>query len=324
MSILLPVFYGHGQFSPLISGRLDSLCISYKDSGMKGILFIQQGPEILFQRTYGYSDKEQHYPVDDYTKIESEGFKDVLLSYAIMALESQGKLNLQDSMVMFYPDCSGNFKKVSVKQLLMHVSGIDDRSIRKQYLIENKSDIFKALNSKKSFVFVPDSAYLYSEIGLFILKDIIEKLTQKNWTEFITETILKPGGLVHSSFQVKKNSGKNLMDDPTEFVTNLVDLKKFYYAVNENIFLTPSLTARSFDIPVPLKRTAFQTQPHTLCRIAGETNPETRVIFHYSSSISYLIYPAKKVLVIQVNFMKSNKVQKQALHEILHKLRIME
>jgi CubicO group peptidase (beta-lactamase class C family) len=102
-----------------------------------------------------------------------------------------------------------DFKKVKVKQLAQHNSGIDSPidpvedtpCLKKYQQIEDKLSNLNGMDGrkkltdivlKKKAMYKPGSKFEYSNWGYGILGAIIEKLTKKHYSEIIDEEIMQP------------------------------------------------------------------------------------------------------------------------------------
>jgi CubicO group peptidase (beta-lactamase class C family) len=102
-----------------------------------------------------------------------------------------------------------DLKKVKVKQLALHNSGIDSpndnveftNNIKKYYQIEKKLEKLDGKAARKQLanivlkmkpLYKPGSKFEYSNWGYGILGAIIEKITNKHYAEIIDEEIMKP------------------------------------------------------------------------------------------------------------------------------------
>ena len=101
------------------------------------------------------------------------------------------------------------FKKVKVKQLVMHNSGIDSpndqveltSNLKKYYKLENKLDGLEGIEARKKLanhvlkmkpLYKPGSRFEYSNWGYGILGAIVEKFTGKHYGDIINNEIMKP------------------------------------------------------------------------------------------------------------------------------------
>lgn len=119
------------------------------------------------------------------------------------------------------------FKKVKVKQLAMHNSGIDGpndqveltNDLKKYYKLENKLDGLDGIEARKQLannvlkmkpLYKPGSRFEYSNWGYGILGAIVEKFTGKHYGDIINNEIMKPLN-IDANFE-KLFYGKNFVN----------------------------------------------------------------------------------------------------------------
>ena len=143
---------------------------------------------------------------------------------AIMLLQQQGKLNIDDKITKYLPNTS-NFNipyknQITIKMLLMHRAGIFDisnqtipRTAPSEYKGQSYIDYKEGLDPNHQFTldeligvvatnqisnFVPGEKYLYSDTGYSILGKIVEIVSGKTYHQFIADNFTKPIGLSNS------------------------------------------------------------------------------------------------------------------------------
>ena len=116
----------------------------------------------------------------------------------VLILCDEGILRLNDKLENYLPNFP-NADKVTVRQLLMHTSGIvtwdEDEEIRMQ-IFNGTGDwtIDKLIDwaAQQAFHFEPGTAYYYSNIGYFILGKIIEQAGGSTVADLLEEKICLP------------------------------------------------------------------------------------------------------------------------------------
>ncbi|MBC7855691.1 MAG: beta-lactamase family protein [Pirellulaceae bacterium] len=125
--------------------------------------------------------------------------KPIATATSVMILVDQGKLKLEEPVAIYLPEFAANNKeKVTVRQLLVHVSGlIPDNSI-KDYddgAHEALKRVF-ALKLQTS----PGERFAYSDMNYVVLGELIKKLAGKNVHEFSQEHVFQPLGMRETTY----------------------------------------------------------------------------------------------------------------------------
>ncbi|MCK8623966.1 beta-lactamase family protein [Apilactobacillus sp. M161] len=134
----------------------------------------------------------------------------------ILQLAEQGRLNVDDSISLYLP--SWKYPLVTIRNLLTHTSGIDGYIKNRNQL--NHDDLIKALLN----LHISDDINRkmnYSDTNFIFLGLIAKKITGTPIQRLIEERVLRPLGMLNSSFNpLDKNKCV-----PTEVTTNRVMLQ---------------------------------------------------------------------------------------------------
>lgn len=198
---LLTVFNVVGQTQ---KENLELIVEKYtSDSLLNGSILIAKGDEILFEGSFGTKnlDKKENNSISTLFPIAS--LTKQFTSTAILELQEDKKLTIDDK-IGDYIDIPKSMKKISIKNLMNHTSGIPDYWQNDVY--NQKDSIFNFLAQKDSLEFIPNSEHRYCNSGYFLLGEIIESVSGKSYAEFLSENIFTPLGM-KSTFV---NNGKEI------------------------------------------------------------------------------------------------------------------
>lgn len=168
--------------------------------------------DILYKHISGYSDLKKKQKLSIKKKFCIASCTKSILCLAISSLIKKNKIpNIWEMTLdqVWSKNIHKDFKKVKVKQLASHNSGIDSpvdnpqsSNCVKQYSkIENKLSNLNGIDARKQLtniilkqksLYKPGSKFVYSNWGYGILGAIIEKLTNKHYSKIIDEEIMKP------------------------------------------------------------------------------------------------------------------------------------
>ncbi len=124
---------------------------------------------------------------------------------AVLRLCERGLLSLDDPLSRFRPGFPAA-AKITVRQLLRHNAGVfswDEDDATRLAIIKHpqrkwsREGMIK-LAAAKPFYFEPGKGHHYSNVGYFLLGEIIEKVTQKPLAQVIAEEITRPLKLKHT------------------------------------------------------------------------------------------------------------------------------
>ncbi len=182
---------------------IDNIIVkSLPTDGPGGSLAIMRKGKIEYEKAYGFADTENKIPNSVNTVFQIGSVSKELTAAAILMLIEKGKLSLDDTLTKFIPDFIEPANKVTIKNLLIHNSGIPNYTelLDKPFSWESKSsldDIIGLLKNRK-FDFQPGEKFKYDNSGYAILAYIIEKVSGMSYPQFMKQNIFLPLGMKHT------------------------------------------------------------------------------------------------------------------------------
>jgi CubicO group peptidase (beta-lactamase class C family) len=207
------------------------------DSDFQGTILIAKGGEIVFEKSYKYSNVESQTLNTNDTVYEIGSNTKQFTAVALMMLVEEGKINLDDTLDKYIPEYS-HAGEVTIRQLLNMTSGIvdylNDGMYLKDFLQYSNEEIFsdkeltdsmqKLLHQKIDFAtvlslvdtyeleFVPGSNWDYSNTGYCFLSEVIARVSGMSFEDYMMENVLTPAGLETASFDPAKNTSTGYID----------------------------------------------------------------------------------------------------------------
>jgi D-alanyl-D-alanine carboxypeptidase len=131
-------------------------------------------------------------------------------SAAIMKLVEQGRMKLDDDLSKYVPQFPLQGKKVSIRHLLNHTSGIHSYTSspawQKTWNDALTPDAIVKFVAADSFDFAPGAAYRYNNTGYVLLGMVIEKVTGQTYAKYLDAQFFKPLGLRQTSYCPSKTT----------------------------------------------------------------------------------------------------------------------
>lgn len=210
LSIAAPVAQLAAQTAPdrvTLSAAVDSLARAELAGGRAaglGIAVARHG-EVLVSRGYGLADLEHEVPVTERTVFRLGSITKQFTAAAIMKLVEAGKLSLDDELTKFLPDYPTGGRRITVRHLLTHTSGIKSYTglgpkWREKVRLDLSHEELLALFRDEPFDFEPGAKFLYNNSGYYLLGMIIERVTGQSYATYLTETFFRPLGLESTSY----------------------------------------------------------------------------------------------------------------------------
>ncbi|CAN5617753.1 serine hydrolase domain-containing protein [soil metagenome] len=179
-----------------------------KAEQFSGAVLIARDGAILVSQGYGLADRAQQIANTPQTKFRLGSLTKPFTALAILQLQAQGKLNVQDPICQYIADCPAIWQAITIHQLLTHTAGVPDLTRFPDY--EQTKNVastpaqtiarFKA----KPLDFQPGTKWDYSNSGYILLGAIIEKASGKTYETFLQENIFTPLQMVNTGYEHDK------------------------------------------------------------------------------------------------------------------------
>ncbi|MBT2619850.1 serine hydrolase domain-containing protein [Chryseobacterium sp. ISL-6] len=173
------------------------LAVLEKENNLSGVVLIAKNGKPIFKQAYGMANIADHIPNKINTKFNLASMNKMFTAMAVMQLVQEGKISVQDYVGKYLTDYPNKtvHDSVTIHQLLTHTSGLesfwDEHAKLAKEKFRNTSD-YRPLFVDKKPIFKPGTQMLYSNTGYMILGLIIEKLTGKNYSDYVKEKIFVP------------------------------------------------------------------------------------------------------------------------------------
>ncbi|MBK8472560.1 MAG: beta-lactamase family protein [Sphingobacteriales bacterium] len=139
---------------------------------------------------YGFSDVEKANQNSPNTIFDIGSITKQFTAAAILKLEMQGKLSIDDKISKYFGGLPLDKQQISIHDLLRHQSGLISNVGRDFEKISEKEFLDKVFNSELQFPV--GSSFSYSNIGYSLLAVIVEKTSNQSYEIFIYENLCKP------------------------------------------------------------------------------------------------------------------------------------
>lgn len=264
-----------------------------KEQGFNGAIFIARDGTILISKGYGYADRSRMSPITPQTKFRIGSNTKQFTAMALLMLQDRGRLDVQDKICKYIPDCQEAWKDITIHQLLTHTSGIPDYISTFFWSDTPKEEIIAAMKNKP-LDFKPGEKYDYSNTGYMLLGEIIERTSDKSYGEFLHENIFVPLNMTNSGFDPDMDIGTvGYINDffktvPTLFPkcfagcglhSTVEDLYKWDRALYTERLIPQNLLDKMFTAHVPEPNSSYsygygmevgETRHHLLARHGGQ------------------------------------------------------
>ena len=167
-----------------------------------GTILVMQKGKAIYKKSIGMADREWNVPNTAETKFRIGSVTKQFAAACILLLAEQGKLSVDDQLSKYIPDYPKG-DSITIHMLLNHTSGIKNYTDLPDFwpkaVLPLSTDSMIALFKNKPLDFSPGTNWNFSNSGYFLLGVIVEKVSGKNFTAYLTENIIKKVGLKNTS-----------------------------------------------------------------------------------------------------------------------------
>lgn len=190
--------------------QIDAIFSKWDASNKPGIAVgILSDGEMIVNKGYGLANLEHKIPISPETRFHIGDIAKEFTVYALLLLEHRGQLSLKDDVRKYMPSLMSFSRTISIEQLMHHTSGLNNDEVSRTLAGWKVEDAFTkkqaytmVLNQAKSLS-NSGSSQRHSDAGFMILEDLIAKIGNKPYADFITKEIFEPLGMANSVFDTQ-------------------------------------------------------------------------------------------------------------------------
>lgn len=179
-----------------------------KENAAGVALVVVKDNQILFQKGFGFSDKEKNTPIDPKkTVFRLASISKVFTASAVMQLVEQGKIDLNKDIVNYMGGLkyqNNMDEPVTMEHLLTHTTGFDYVDPRPEdiHYQENDYTMLKDYveDNMPTVVRKPGDTYTYDNFASMLQGYIVQNLTNTPFYKYMAKNIFYPLEMHNSSF----------------------------------------------------------------------------------------------------------------------------
>jgi len=181
-----------GQSESLPKELKNKIRQGMEDGDIPGIAVavIEKGKDPVFL-TLGKRSVESNKNITPYTRFEIGSCSKSFTALALLKLEKEGKVDLNDPVSKYLPwfkvQYKGKQQAITLNQLLHHTSGIPFKTISKIQPLQGEDALEKTVRTLRNIELSspPGSNYEYATINYDVIGLIIEKVSNLSYEEFM-------------------------------------------------------------------------------------------------------------------------------------------
>lgn len=209
------------QITSTQEAEIDKTFNGWKDSSRPGgaAAIIKDG-EIIYLKGFGSANMETGTPITTQTKFQLGEMSKQFTSLAILLLEEQGKIALNEDIRKYLTELPEYKNTITIANLLNHSSGLYD-IMRVSNVIKGTENIttqvkaLELISSQKTLSFTPGTDFSFHESPTesVLMAEIVARSSGQSFANFVKTNIFEPLGMKNSIIR----------DDSNTILTNVAE-----------------------------------------------------------------------------------------------------
>jgi len=187
-----------------LSDRIDALAHGLLSRNIAGVsIAVARDEKVVFTRGYGMANVQHSVAVTPDTVFHIASISKNILAAVLLQLVDEGKLSLDDDVTKYVPEAPTQSRRVTIRQLLNHTSGIYSFTSLPEADANERLDLTHAqvlaLFKGKPFDFEPGAAWRYDNSAFYLAGMVVERVTKQEYGAYVREHVFKPLGMSSAS-----------------------------------------------------------------------------------------------------------------------------
>jgi CubicO group peptidase (beta-lactamase class C family) len=161
-------------------------------AGFHGYVYLERHGQVILSKGYGMADAEDKVPNTAQTIWPAFSETRFLVALAIMRLQEEGRLALQDRLCRYLSGCPAAWRPLTIAELLSNTSGLGsyDPFRRPGWLVQTLA----ACKAAPPLA-TPGTAGPWSACNTLLLGAVLERATGKTWEAAMRDLVFGPAGM---------------------------------------------------------------------------------------------------------------------------------
>ena len=176
--------------------KVDAILAAYNSNNEPGAsVLVYQNDKIVFQKGYGVKSAEGNDKITPTTNFRLASLTKQFTAMSVLLLVKNKKISLEDPLTKYFSSFPAYGKKIKIKHLLTHTSGLidyEDLMPANQVVQLHDTNCLQLMYLADSLYFPAGTKYKYSNTGYAILSLIVERVSGQSFAGFLNTNIFKP------------------------------------------------------------------------------------------------------------------------------------
>ncbi len=212
LGALLLVFAGHhpgrtlwqsttrGGVRGPVGAAFDDYLRRLEAFGFSGSVLVASHGQVLLNKGYGWADQDAGTPYTAGTLFDIASVSKQFTAAALLKLEQQGKLHVEDPLSRFFPAAPPDKAAITLHQVLTHTAGFVD-VLGAEYEPLGRDEMVRRLFATR-LLGAPGKRFRYSNAGYSLLAAVVEIASGQPLGDFMRQQLFLPAGMRHTGFRL--------------------------------------------------------------------------------------------------------------------------
>lgn len=178
--------------------RMDQYLTAMEALGFSGAIIAEHQGNVVLRKGYGLADRETRRAYTPTTVQTHGSITKQMTGAAVLLLESRGELSVEDAVTEYFDDVPEDKRGITLHHLLTHSAGLPGSIGRDNEPVGAEEYVERVMAADLQFE--PGSNYSYSNVGFALLGVIVERVSGKDYEQFLREELLLPAGLSETGY----------------------------------------------------------------------------------------------------------------------------
>ena len=178
--------------------RVDQLMIFYSNDAPGAVIGVMDNGKMIFAKAYGKANLTHNLDFKLNTPTNIGSVSKQFTSFAILMLEKQGLLSVEDDIRKHFPELPDYGEVVRIKNLMNHTNGF--REVYNLMPVAGwdgednllRSEVINLLKKQKELQAAPGAEFNYNNSAYILLAELVERLTEKKFPQWMKENVFGP------------------------------------------------------------------------------------------------------------------------------------
>ena len=194
---------------PDAAARVDKLFAKWETTESPGCaVAVAEGGKTVLARAYGMSDLERETANTVETVFEAGSVSKQFTAAAVMLLERDGKLALDDSVRKYIPELPDYGAPLTIRHLLTHTSGLRDWGAvaaaagwPRGTQARTQGNVLEIVARQRALNYPTGTEFSYTNSGYNLAAILVSRVAGKSFADFTRERIFVPLGMTRTEWR---------------------------------------------------------------------------------------------------------------------------